>query len=133
MQKVLFVIPRLEYSGAARQFLLLLSHLPRHEFEAHVSVLGQDGPWAKALTESGVPIEFLGWKWLRETKPLLRLRERIRRYQPDVIHAWGRSALWTVALTAGRSPGRLVVSGVQPPRRRGPQLTWLDRWLLARA
>jgi glycosyltransferase involved in cell wall biosynthesis len=133
MQRILFVIPNLEYSGVARQFLVLLSHLPRHEFNAHVCVLGQEGPWAKSLTESGVPTEFLGWKRLLETKPLLRLREQIRRHQPDVIHAWGRASLWAVAFTAGRSESRLVVSGVQPSRRRGPQLTWLDRWLLRRA
>ena len=66
MQKILFVIPSLEYSGAARQFLLLLSHLPRQEFEAHVSVLGQEGPWAKSLTEAGVPIEFLHADGLKE-------------------------------------------------------------------
>jgi hypothetical protein len=129
MRKVLFVISRLEYSGPTGQLVLLIDYLPRPEFELHVCVLGPEGP----PTVRGVPVEFLGWKHLLDFKPLIRLRERIHGYQPDVIHAWGGPALRAVALVGGAQNHRLVVSGVPPRRQPGLRIPWLDRWLLGRA
>src|SRR5262249_38944222 len=93
VRKVLFVIPSLEYGGAARQLTLLAAGLPRAAVVARVCVLGSAGPWADDLRTAGVDVTVLGWDRPVDPRPLLRLRHLLAEFRPDVVHAWQRPAL----------------------------------------
>ncbi len=131
MRKVLFVIPSLEYGGAAGQLTLLALHLPRERFSPRVAVLGRDAPWAQVLRKSGVEVDLLGWRRPFDLRPFLALRSLARDWRPDVVHAWCPAGLRAVGLMPGAlGGGRLFASALLPadgrPRR-------LDRFLLRRA
>ncbi len=130
--RVLFVIPRLAYAGAARQLGLLAAGLPADRFERRICVLGEAGPWAEDLRRSGVTVEVFGWRHLLDPRPFRGLRRALREFQPDVIHAWQATALGAVA-AAGRGSGAAVVASWPfRNRHRGGWLGGVERYLLAR-
>jgi glycosyltransferase involved in cell wall biosynthesis len=132
MQTILFVIPGLDYGGAARQLTLIAEGLPRARFRARVCVLGRTAPWADELRAAGVEVDFLGWNRPFEPAPLFALRRLAAELRPDVVHLWGRIALRAGAAFGGvRGAGRLFVSAAAPPGNHRP--VWIDRWLLRRA
>src|SRR5262245_19586253 len=112
MPKVLFVIPSLQPGGAAKQLTLLAAGLPRDQVQGHVCALGRTGPFAAPLQEAGLAVTVLGWVRRLDLRPVLALRRLMREFDPDVIHAWGTSALWAARLATGRrgTPRRIVVS-----------------------
>jgi glycosyltransferase involved in cell wall biosynthesis len=127
---VLLVIPRLEYSGAARQLMLLAGGLPRELFRVHVAVLGTATPWVDELRAAGVAVETLGWRRPFDVWPFFALRRLVRTQRPDIVHVWGAAALRALALAGSRRPSRLLVSAALPPVR---SPGGLDRRLLQRA
>jgi glycosyltransferase involved in cell wall biosynthesis len=129
--KVLFVIPTLAYSGAAKQLVLLAMGLPRSDFETRVCCLGPDGPIARSLREGGIEVASLGWSRRFDLNPFLRLRQLVKSFAPDVIHTWRLPSLRAVCLVGGRR--RHLVAGlagdwpaVDQPWR------WLDQKALGR-
>ena len=56
MRNILYLIPSLEHSGAARQAVLLAANLPRDRFYVRVCVLGKSTPWAEALQAAGIEV-----------------------------------------------------------------------------
>jgi glycosyltransferase involved in cell wall biosynthesis len=132
MRKILFLIPSLNPSGAARQLALLAPRLPRDQFELLVCVLGTGGLFAEPLRSAGIPIEALSWTRLIDLAPFLRLRRLLRSFKPDVIHVWRPPSLRIVRLFAGRA-SRVVVSAPLQPHEHGPQLSPLDSLLLRAA
>ncbi len=131
MQTILFVIPSLDYGGAARQLTLIAEGLPRDRFRSRVCVLGRTAPWAEEVRVTGIEVDILGWKRHFEAGPFFVLRRLLGELQPDVVHCWGRTALRAVEAVGGvRGVGRLFVSGALPAVR---QINWFDSWLLRRA
>ena len=129
--KILFVIPSLDYGGAARQLTLIASGLPRDRFRPRVCVLGRTAPWAEELRVTGIEVDILGWKRPFEPAPFVALRRLLSEVRPDVVHFWGKTGLRAAAALAGaRRAARLFVSAALPTGRR---TAWLDRWLLRRA
>jgi glycosyltransferase involved in cell wall biosynthesis len=134
MNKLLFVLPDLEYNGAARQMLYLATGLPRDRFELRVCVLGQTGPWRADLVRAGIPVDALGWHRALDIKPLSALRGIIRSFRPDVIHVWRMPALRAVLLAGFGMPGRLIVSSaVSATTTHGIARRLVDRCLLRQA
>jgi glycosyltransferase involved in cell wall biosynthesis len=129
LRAVLFVIPSLGYSGAARQLMLLAAGLPRDSFRVCVAVLGAETPWAASLRGEGVEVEVLGWRRPFDMRPFLALRRLVRSLRPNVVHVWGMTALRAVGLSGSRRASRLLVSAALSPARRAVPL---DRWLLQR-
>src|SRR5579859_6536015 len=117
---VLFVSRSLEYSGAARQLMLLAGGLARQAWRVHVVVLGLESPWVEALRRDGVEVEVLGWRRPFDVWPFVTLRRLVRSLRPDVVHVWGATALRAVVLSGSRGVGRLLVSGAVSPARRPP-------------
>src|SRR5207302_1076719 len=68
---------------------------------------------------------------LFDLKPLVTLRGLISEYAPDVVHAWGRSAIRLGALSGFK--GRLIASPCLPPDFQRSWLRRIDGWLLRRA
>jgi glycosyltransferase involved in cell wall biosynthesis len=130
--KVLFVIPSLGFSGAARQLTLLVAGLPVDRFTRRVCVLGTAGPWADTLRGAGVEVEVFGWRHLFDPSPLLGLRRTLRAFQPDVIHAWQMPAVGLAALLRRGSRAPLLASWPFRVRHYGSRLSWVDRQLLRR-
>lgn len=130
--KILFVIPNLGYSGAAKQLSLLVPALPRDQFESRVCALGQDGHFGNVLRQAGIAVDVLGWRRWVELAALHRFRRLLGEFQPDVVHGWQPAALHLLNPLSGWSATRLVVSAPLAPTtwRRVPRL---DRWLLRRA
>jgi glycosyltransferase involved in cell wall biosynthesis len=126
--KVLFLIPSLDYGGAAKQLSLLAGGLPRERFTPRVCALGRPAPWGEALRQIGIDVEMLAWKRTFDAKPWLRLRELLRTFRPDVIHAWGLANLWPAPfLSRWSGDARLVLSAFRPARRLGRLGRWLPR------
>ncbi len=132
MKRVLFVLPSLEYGGAARQATLLAKGLPRDRFLVEVCVLGSMGPWREELTEAGIAVTSLDWKRWLDMRPLASLRQRIRHFRPDVIHAYKPSALRAVAAAGVGLDRRVVVSSPWPSSTQRIEVSPLDRWLFRR-
>jgi glycosyltransferase involved in cell wall biosynthesis len=132
MKRILFVLPSLEYSGAARQATLLAKGLARDRFLLEVCVLGSIGPWREELTEAGAAVTSLGWKRWLDVRPLAGLRKRLRLFRPDVIHAYKPSALRAVAAAGVGLDHRVVVSSPWPPSSQRIQISLLDRALIHR-
>jgi len=118
----------LDYSGPARRLCLLARGLPRDAFTVRVGMLGTEAPWAEELRRARVEVRAPGWTRLLDAKPLLALWRWLHAERPQVVHAFGSTALRAAVLcgAAGRS---LVASdllhGGAAARR------WsADRWLL---
>jgi glycosyltransferase involved in cell wall biosynthesis len=132
MPKILYAIPNLQYTGAAKQVALLVEGLPRPEFELRVCAMGQGGPAAERIRSAAAPVDILGGTRLFNLAALWRLRRLVHEFRPDVIHTWGHRALQAVALAARRRPFQLLASTPFLPHPRMASPGHLDRWLLRR-
>lgn len=131
MRKMLCVISDLEYGSVAAQCVNLLRALDPDQYERRVCVLGRSGPWAEKLRQAGIAVDAPGRGRLFDLTPLVTLRRLMSGYAPDVVHAWGRSAMRLVALSGFK--GRLVASPCLRPDFQRSWLRRLDGWLLGRA
>ncbi|MFL5241515.1 MAG: glycosyltransferase [Gemmataceae bacterium] len=133
MLKILFVIPSLEYGGAAKQLILLATHLPRDRFLPTVCVLSTAGPWLEGLRKAGVACEILRWTRAIDPQALLRLRKSIQIKNPNVIHAWTGPALrasWAASLGTGCP---VIASDCLRSERRPSLASIFQSWILKRA
>jgi glycosyltransferase involved in cell wall biosynthesis len=129
--RILYLLSSLEYSGAAKQ-ALLLGHGLAGACELRVCVLGSEGPWAADLRPNGAVVQSLDRARPIDPLALWRLRRLLRDFQPERIHVWRLPALRWLAL-AGRSLlPRCLVSQVIPTETPRPRLAMGDRWLLRR-
>jgi glycosyltransferase involved in cell wall biosynthesis len=127
--KVLFLISRLDCSGPAKQLRLLATGLDRARFEPLVCVLRGAGPFVQPLRGRGVRVEILGGSYWCDPRPVLKLRQLLRGFAPDVAHVWRSSALPYFRLAAGRSAPPVIAS-VSPL---GPDAGgFVERWQLRR-
>lgn len=132
-QRIVYLIPTLDQSGAEKQLTLLASGLPRDEFEPHVLALTRGGPFEQDLTVAGVPVTILGKRWKFDPFAWRRLKRELSRLQPAILHSW---------LFAGNAYGRLALPPDTPVRRvvsercvdswKAGWQTWLDRRLIER-
>jgi glycosyltransferase involved in cell wall biosynthesis len=120
MSHAFFLLPDLDYSGAAKQVSLLAPGLVRAGWTTEVFSLAGDGPFAPALRAAEVPAlrstarHFLSWLGLRWVVP-----------PPDrgVVHAFGLPVLRRLWLgTLGQPRPKVMVSLTGRER-----LTRLDR------
>jgi glycosyltransferase involved in cell wall biosynthesis len=103
-KKILFIIPTLERCGAEKQMTLLAVHLPKDEFEVQVAALTRGGPYSEQLEAADIPLTIIGKHLKIDPLAYFRLKNVIKRFQPDIVHTWlfaansyGRQA----ALSAG--------------------------------
>jgi glycosyltransferase involved in cell wall biosynthesis len=123
---VLIVIPGLQYSGTGKQVILLARGLLAKRFRIRVCVLGAQGPLGAPFRTAGLEAEVLGWTRLMDARPWWRLRQLLRTFAPNIIHAWGLPALRAAVLVGRRV--RTVSSAAHPLLKLGK----LDEWLLRR-
>jgi len=128
--KLLYLVASLDYSGAAQKVRLLARDLPCDKFEVRVAVLGTSNPWVERLRAVGLHVDVLGWKRTIDLRPLLGLRSVFRSFQPQVVHAWSREAIRSLAVAGMGRRVRLLISDLLKP---GHPLGFLDRFLVRRA
>ncbi|MCL2743975.1 MAG: glycosyltransferase [Planctomycetaceae bacterium] len=87
-KKIVFIIPTLDQCGAEKQMTLLAVHLPKDEFEVHVIALTRSGPYAEQLEAANIPLTLIGKLLKIDPLAYLRLKNAIRRIQPDIVHTW---------------------------------------------
>lgn len=103
MIRVAYLIRALETGGAERQLVALAKALDPREFEVSVLTFYDRGPLGAELADSGVPVISLdkGGRW-DFVAFLRRLREALRRRQPDILHSYLTMAN-LFGLVAGRA------------------------------
>lgn len=87
-RRVLHVIPSLDQSGAEKQLVLAARHLPRDEFDLHVTAISRGGYYEELLKDAGVPVHLLGKRLKWDPWSLARLTRLIKELKPDIVHTW---------------------------------------------
>ena len=131
MQTILFVIPSLDYGGAARQLTLIAEGLPRDRFRPRVCILGGHAPLGEGTPGGRHRSGYIGVEKVRSTR---RRSSPCAGWRPSFGPTWftcGAAPPCAGAALGGvRGLGRLFVSAAAAPGRQAP---WPDRWLLRRA
>ena len=81
--KILYVITGLKKAGAEKQLYLLIKGLKNKHNIKVISFV--DGFYQQKIEELGIEVKTLGTKKL---STLLKLKEEINKFNPDVVHAW---------------------------------------------
>ena len=131
--RILHIIPSLDRAGAEKQLSLLVTGLPRDEFDVHVLALTRGGPLLDHLRSAGISTTVLGKSWKIDPFAFWRLKREIARLQPDLVHTW---------IFAGNAYGRAaaVYAGVRHivatercvDRWKAGHEFAIDRWLARR-
>jgi glycosyltransferase involved in cell wall biosynthesis len=124
-------LPDLRYYGAGKQLTLLAKHLPKDRFEMRLCVLSGAGPLLGPLAEA-IPVELLNYQRLIDIRPLTRFREVVRKFEPQVIHAW-RKVAWRFACLAELLSSRaIILTSGEMNQQAKPCIQLLDRLFLRR-
>lgn len=112
---------------------LLASNLPRDEFDVHVVALNRGGFYADQLRAAGITVDVLEKRFRFDPLTYVRLRNKLRQTQPNIVQSFLFSANSYVRLP-GISPksARVIVSErCVDSWKSGWQLK-IDRWLSGR-
>jgi glycosyltransferase involved in cell wall biosynthesis len=99
VKRVLQIIPTLERGGAEKQLSLLVTNLPKDEYDLHVCVLTRNGPLDKVLKDAEIPIHYIGKRSRIDFSAFLKLKRLIKKLKPDIVQTW---------LFAANSYGRMA-------------------------
>jgi len=98
--KILHIVSSWE-SGVGNELAEFVARLPRSEFESEICVLaGSNGRSVPAVPVT-TPITTLGLRWTCDVSTYLGVRRVLRRFRPDVVHAWDDVAHSYAALHSG--------------------------------
>jgi glycosyltransferase involved in cell wall biosynthesis len=129
--RLALIIPTLDRSGAEKQFTLLATGLPRDEFDVHVALLTRGGAFEAELSMAGIPVTRIGKRFKCDPMAWWRLRNWLKRLQPDIVHTWlfAANAYGRLAVRAVPKAGVIVSERCVDSWKAGWQ-HWLDRKLL---
>ena len=94
--KILHVVSAWE-SGVGNELAEFVGRLPRDEFESEVCVLA--GSSARKVLN--VPTTTLGLRWSLDVSAQLGIGRLLRRFRPDVVHAWDSAAQFYGTIHSG--------------------------------
>lgn len=129
--RILWLLPDLSYTSAARQATLLAPELVKIGHYVEVAVLRSGGPFTNLLQSRGVTIHELATPHDVPMRSVYELEKCLKNGSWDLVHAWRLPSL--------RSMGTLRLARTHRPKllvsqaRRGGRWTPLDRLLLQRA
>ena len=131
--RIVLLIPTLDRSGAEKQFTLLATRLPRDEFDVRAIALTRSGPYAADLEAAGIPLTVIGKRAKFDPFSFWRLRDELKRHNPDILHTWLFAANAYGRLCAHAIPRtKIVVSERCVDSWKSNWQLWLDRRLIAR-
>ena len=93
--KILFVFDTFNWGGAGRQFAQLYLGLTKRDVDTKILVL-EGGHYFNSMLASASNIALHERKFRVDIRPLFSITNEIRKYSPDIIHAWG----WMSSLAA---------------------------------
>ncbi|QDT63785.1 glycosyltransferase [Calycomorphotria hydatis] len=133
MSRVLLVTPTLDASGAEKQLMLLARGLPRDEFEFEVLALTRGGPYEEKIRAAKIPVDILHKRWKLDPNTLMKLKQRIQSFAPDIVHSWMFTAnsYCRLALPKQSRPKMLISERCVDTWKSGWQ-KWLDKKLMPR-
>ena len=67
---------------------MLVTRLPREDFDLHVCALTRGGELSADLEAAGIPLTVLGKRFKADPGCFWKLRDFIRRLKPDILHSW---------------------------------------------
>jgi glycosyltransferase involved in cell wall biosynthesis len=131
--KISYLIPTLDQSGAEKQLTLLATHLPRDQFQVDVICLTRGGPYEQELKHADIPVTILHKFGKFDPWTMFRLRQLLKKQQPDIVHSWLFAANSYLRLISGARPAyqRVISERCVDSWKSGWQL-WLDRKLVSR-
>jgi L-malate glycosyltransferase len=116
--KVRLMIGQLGLGGTEQQVALLAGGLHERGVDVAVLVMFDGGPREDVLRGAGVPVVYLGFRRFSSLRNLPRnvaalagLVRRLRRDQPDVLHAFLLHSYLTAAAAAWIARGPVLVAG----------------------
>ena len=92
VNRIVYVIPTLDQSGAERQLTLLATNLPRDQYEPYVIALNRGGYYEDTLIDNGISVDILEKRFRIDPLTLFRLRSRLRSLRPDIVQSFLFSA-----------------------------------------
>jgi glycosyltransferase involved in cell wall biosynthesis len=126
--RIMFLVRSLGMGGAERQLVTLATGLAARGHGVRVTTCYEPGVLATDLEQHDVALSSLHQTGaLALLGPLGRLRDEVRRWQPDILHGYMPTSNLLSALATDRNGPRLVW-GV-----RASAIEWADYGLLARA
>jgi glycosyltransferase involved in cell wall biosynthesis len=132
-RRILHVVPSVDRYGTIEQMMLLARELTRRGFDVHVCALSGGGAREAELAALGIPLTILGRRWKWDPGAFWRLRNCIRRFNPDVIHAWTYPAnLYAYYVLGADSARKLVASHRCADWWKGPLELAVDRRIAGR-
>jgi len=122
--RILLLADNLANGGLQRQLALLATNLPQ-EWETRIIAM-DGGPYEVHLRRLGVQVTVMKRRFRRDLRPALALGREIRRWKPNLVHAWG----WMTASAAAPTCRRLwipLVNGVIRDAAPQGRYGWLKR------
>ena len=113
--------PGLEPVGQGAAARTLAFALANHEFRVNIGVVGRiDNEDIEDLASAGFAVERVSIRHLLDVAGARRLRQFVRDCRPDIIHAWGATAVRAARSVVSRdgmggNEPRLIVSGASEP------------------
>lgn len=134
-QRIVYLIHDLKRGGAEQQLLYLVEGLDRSHFQPEVITMMDVGPLRERVRNAGVPLHSLNLSGRQDfLKAVPRLRELLRRLQPDILHTFLWYADILGRLTAASAGVPVLINSMRNVDDwRKPWHTWLDRLTAGRA
>ncbi|NPV76392.1 MAG: glycosyltransferase [Anaerolineae bacterium] len=112
--RVAFLIRSLEFGGAERQLVALVTRMDRQRFEPLALCFYPGGEFEQEIKEAGVPLMALGkagrWDWLRF---FIRLVRKLKEIRPHIVHGYLETPNILSVLARPFLPGVRVVFGLR--------------------
>ena len=126
--RIAFCITDLDRGGAEQALVQIVTRLDRRDWEPAVFCLSPPGELVGPLESAGIPVTCFGARGVRHVSVILRLRQALRRFRPQILQTFlyhaniaGRFAGWMA-----RVPH--IVCGIRVAERRSRMRLRLDRW-----
>ena len=135
MIKVLYVINSLSAGGAEAMLCSLLENIDRTKFDVLVVSLQKPGYLRKKINDLGIKVESLNLNKFPTLRSVLAYSKILKKYNPDVIHAWMYDSCLFAGFFRGKSVQKKIVMGVHShlDNLKNETLKFrLVNWLLAR-
>jgi len=126
--KILWLLPDLGFTSAARQASLVVPELTRGGAQCRIAVLRSGGPFTALLKSANVDVVELATRHDLGLRYLWALNRLLRDWQPDVIHAWRWPTIRALGMARTFRGHRSGIIASQLDRGHRPS-QW-DRWLL---
>ena len=109
---ILHVITSLGSGGAQAMLYSLLKNIDKNKFDVVVVSMVNEKLWGDKISQLGIPVFYLGIEKKIKLKPLSMYANIIKKYQPDIIHAWMYDACFFATFLRKKKTIKKVIMGI---------------------